>query len=180
MRLRTAGGWYGQILMSNSKGIYYRSANGLTSTVNWIRLLDSNNSSISGGGNAWGSSITVKINGTSKTLTIPSNPNTDITVKQTPKTDNVNRPLMMINGSTSTGEQINTSIFSTGIYANASTKMITANGFIKAGSSDSYVLLGGGGHKAEATLSVANADTLDSYHESSFLRYSGEWLSGSG
>jgi len=30
--------------------------------------------------------------------------NTDENVKQTPKTDNVNRPLMMINGGTSTGE----------------------------------------------------------------------------
>ena len=29
---------------------------------------------------------------------------TDENVKQTPKTDNVNRPLMMINGGTSTGE----------------------------------------------------------------------------
>ena len=85
------------------------------------------------------------------------NHNTDITVKQTPKTDNVNRPLMMINGDTSTGEQINTSMFSTSIYANASTKMITANGFIKAGSDDSYVLLGGGGHKAVSDFSMAHS-----------------------
>lgn len=85
------------------------------------------------------------------------NHNTDITVKQTPKTDNINRPLMMINGDTSTGEQINTSMFSTGIYANASTKMITANGFIKAGSSNDYVLLGGGDHKTESSLSVSSA-----------------------
>lgn len=92
------------------------------------------------------------------------NHNTDITVKQTPKTDNINRPLMMINGGTSTGEQINTSMFSTGIYANASTKMITANGFIKAGSSNSYVLLGGGSHKTESSLSVANADKVDGQH----------------
>lgn len=83
------------------------------------------------------------------------NHNTDITVKQTPKTDNINRPLMMINGDTSTGEQINTSMFSTGIYANASTKMITANGFIKAGSSDNYVLLGGGNHKALSDFSMS-------------------------
>ena len=115
-------------------------------------ILHAGNSSVSGGGSTWGSSITVKINGTSKTLTIPSNPNTDISVKQTPKTDNINRPLMMINGNTSTGEQINTSMFSTGIYANASTKMITANGFIKSGSSNNYVLLGGGGHKTISSI----------------------------
>lgn len=37
-------------------------------------LLDSGNSSVSGGGSSWGSSITVKINGTTKTLTIPAKP----------------------------------------------------------------------------------------------------------
>ena len=71
--------------MSNSNGIYYRSANGLTSSISWIKLLDSNNSSVSGGGNAWGSSITININGTSKTLTIPSNPNTDYLIKNSIK-----------------------------------------------------------------------------------------------
>ena len=34
---------------------------------------------------------------------------------------------------------------------------VTASGFVKTGSSDSYVLLGGGGHKAESSLSVASA-----------------------
>jgi hypothetical protein len=52
----------------------------------------------------------------------------DENVKQIKKTDNANRPLMMINGGTTAGEQISTSMFSTGIYANASTKMITAGG----------------------------------------------------
>ena len=52
-------------------------------------------------------------------------------------------------------------------------------GFRKNGSSDSYVLLGGGGHKLESSLNVnyansaGNADTLDGYHENSFLRYRG-------
>lgn len=47
---------------------------------------------------------------------------------------------------------------------------------IKTGSSDSYVLLGGGSHKAESSLRVAyasNADMVDGYHENSFLRYRG-------
>lgn len=71
----------------------------------------------------------------------------------------------------------------------------TTTGFKKNGSSDSYVLLGGGGHKAESSLSVSyaasagNADTLDGYHYSSFawashshsyLPLSGGTLSGSG
>lgn len=52
-------------------------------------------------------------------------------------------------------------------------------GFQKNGSSDNYVLLGGGGHALISSLSVTNADTLDGYHESSFLRYSGWWNSDS-
>ena len=99
---------------------------------------------------------------------------TDENVKQTPKVDNVNRPLMMINGGTSIGEQINTSMFSTGIYANASTKMITANGFIKAGSSASYVLLGDGSHK-----NVSDFATSGHNHDSSYvssLTTSGNYL----
>lgn len=108
-----------------------------------------------------GTGITLAWDSTNKRIIITNsspdvNHNTDENVRQVPKTDNINRPLMMINGSTSAGEQINTSMFSTGIYANASTKMITANGFIKVGSSDSYVLLGGGGHKALSDFAMAS------------------------
>ena len=81
--------------------------------------------------------------------------NTDEKVKQTPKTDNNNRPLMMINGGTTAGEQTNTSMFSTGIYANASSKTITSNGFIKTSSDDTYVLLGGGGHKKVSNFATS-------------------------
>ena len=41
---------------------------------------------------------------------------------------------------------------------------VTASGFIKNGSNSNYVLLGDGGHKAESSLNVANADTVDGYH----------------
>ena len=41
------------------------------------------------------------------------------------------------------------------------TATLTANGFIKNGSSDSDVLLGGGGHKAESSLSVYHATSAD-------------------
>mgnify|MGYP004693658527 CR=1 FL=1 len=41
---------------------------------------------------------------------------------------------------------------------------ITASGFIKTGSGNSYVLLGDGGHKLESALSVSNADTVDGVH----------------
>lgn len=99
---------------------------------------------------------------------------TDENVKQTPKTDNANRPLMMINGGTSTGTQTSTSMFSTGIYANASTKMITAAGFIKTGSDDTYVLLGGGGHKAVSDFATSTHNHDDKYVTS--LTTSGNYL----
>lgn len=40
-------------------------------------------------------------------------------------------------------------------------------GFEKSGSSNSYVLLGGGDHKLESALNVANADTVDGLHATS-------------
>ena len=54
-----------------------------------------------------------------------------------------------------------------------------AGKFMKAGSSDAYVLLGGGGHKAESSLrveyasSAGNADTIDNIHSTGFLRWKG-------
>ena len=127
-----------------------------------------------------GTGITLAWDTTNKRIIITNsspdvNHNTDENVRQVPKTDNVNRPLMMINGSTSAGEQINTSMFSTGIYANASTKMITANGFIKAGSSNNYVLLGGGDHKALSDFSMSGHN-----HDGRYLKYEGYWTSESG
>lgn len=45
IKLRTATGWYGQILMSSNKatGIYYRTAQNLNSSASWTKLLDSSN-----------------------------------------------------------------------------------------------------------------------------------------
>lgn len=136
MKLRTASGWYGQILMSNSKGIYYRSANGLTSSVNWIKLLDSSNSSVSGGGNTWGSSIIVNINGTSKTLTIPNNPNTDYRVTQSETTTANYRPLVVgytnvsTAGSGMTGSVTNQVYLSNKFYVQPSTGNLYATNFV--------------------------------------------------
>ena len=51
-----------------------------------------------------------------------------------------------------------------------------SSGYVKNGSSDSYVLLGGGGHKAESSLrveyasSAGNADTIDGYHAGAFVK----------
>lgn len=41
-------------------------------------------------------------------------------------------------------------------------------GFEKSGSDNSYVLLGGGGHKLESALNVANANTVGGYHYNDF------------
>lgn len=103
-----------------------------------------------------------------------TNYNTDENVKQTPKTDNVNRPLMMINGGTSAGEQINTSMFSTGIYANANTNMIVANGFIKNGYDDTSVLLAGGGAKALSDFATSTHN-----HDGRYARTHWSFASGS-
>ena len=54
-------------------------------------------------------------------------------------------------------------IYSSGIVTSGS--VTATNGFIKSGSSDSYVLLGGGGHKAESSLRVEYASSADNaYH----------------
>ena len=56
------------------------------------------------------------------------------------------------------------------LYVNS--KIFSNGGFVKNGSSDSYVLLGGGGHKAESSLRVAyasNADMVDGYHANGLL-----------
>lgn len=48
-----------------------------------------------------------------------------------------------------------------------------SSGYVKNGSNDNYVLLGGGGHKAESSLRVAsasNADTVDGWHKDEINR----------
>lgn len=59
-------------------GLWYRSAPDTSTTfTDWSKILTDTNTSVEGGGSTWGSSITVNIGGTSKTLTIPANPNTN-------------------------------------------------------------------------------------------------------
>lgn len=174
MRLRTAGGWYGQILMSNSNGIYYRSANGLTSSIGWIKLLDSSNSSVSGGGSAWGSSITVKINGTSKTLTIPGNPNTDYRVTQSETTTANYRPLVVgytnvsTAGSGMTGSVTNQVYLSNKFYVQPSTGNLYATNFV--------------GTLQGNALTATNADKVDGYHfsdlENRYVNVTGDTMTG--
>ena len=53
---------------------------------------------------------------------------------------------------------------------------IKATSFIKSGSSDSYVLLGGGGHKAESSLSVASAGSA--HDATNLVRAGGGFTTG--
>jgi hypothetical protein len=48
-------------------------------------------------------------------------------------------------------------MFSVGMYANASTNLLTTAGFVKIGSDDTYILLGGGGHILISDLTAGAA-----------------------
>ena len=86
---------HGYLYMNYSSAYAYIGA-GNADKLNWTAtLLHSSNSSVSGGGSAWGSSITVKINNTTKTLTIPANPNTDTKVTQSSTTTTSYRPIVL-------------------------------------------------------------------------------------
>lgn len=144
----------------------------------WVDILTSKNSGISGnGGNTWGSSVTIKINGIEKTLTIPANPNTDSKVTQTNTTGNASyRVLFSVTADDTTRTE--GARKSGKLLFNPSSGLLTAGGFVKSGSSNSYVLLGGGGHKAignasgnialsnGTTCTNLNADLLDGVHAS--------------
>lgn len=81
--------WYGT-------GLAYRSAPDTSTTfTDWATILTNKNSEVTGGGSNWGDSITIKLNGVSKTLTIPSNPDTDTKVTQNVTTRNDNYPLLL-------------------------------------------------------------------------------------
>ena len=105
---------------------------------NWYTLLHSGNSNVSGGGNMWGSSITVNINGTSKTLTIPGNPNTDYRVTQSETTTANYRPLVVgytnvsTAGSGMTGSVTNQVYLSNKFYVQPSTGNLYATNFVGA------------------------------------------------
>lgn len=77
---------------------------------------------------------TIKSNGT--TVYWADDSNTDTNVTQNIKTDNVDRPLLMANYATGSTTTIATTVNRTqGIYANASTGIISANGVSAAGNS---------------------------------------------
>ena len=104
----------------------------------WRLVLDNVNSSVTGGGSTWGSSISVNIGGTTKTLTLPSNPNTDTAVKQSETTTSNYRPITLgyTNSSTAgsgmAGDVTNQVYVSNKFYAQPSTGSMFATTFVGA------------------------------------------------
>ena len=184
-RFRVAIGWSGQILMANGGDLYIRSAAdaSLNKSLAWKRVIDSGNigsQSVAyaskAGSVAW-NSITGKPS--SFTPSAHSHSWTSITDKLVAGNEfNIvnagfnNRMwfnYLPINDRSKTAT-ISNYCFGNGHQGYAT---VTASGFVKNGSSSSYVLLGDGGHKAESSLrveyaaSAGNADTVDGYHVTS-------------
>jgi len=144
--LGTHPGEYGHQLGFSSNGsIYRRYQNGsaFPTTANggsWLRILDSGNSSVSGGGSSFGSSITVTINGITKTLTIPSNPNTDYRVTQNSDSANTEYRVLFKYTANDTNET-NTVKYNTKFRYNPSTGNIFNNGnfYIDTGDNDRFI-----------------------------------------
>lgn len=94
---------------------------------------------------AWGSEKKLATVGdTDITIKFPANPNTDYKVRQTNLTTNANRPLLMAYANNTT-QQDQIAYKNTGILANPSTKIITANGFALNGGNNRQLLTGVGG-----------------------------------
>lgn len=106
---------------------------GRTSNTSYY-VLTTKNTSVSGGGSSWGSSITVTINGTSKTLTIPYNPNTDTKVTNTLK----NNIQFYITGTSSSSTNTGTQYFDSGVYVTSTSGQLSTNTII----SRSYAYVG--------------------------------------
>ena len=104
-------------LAFNNTGIFRRTG-ASTTWGTWVKCLDSSNSSVSGGGSSWGSALTVNIGGTSKTLTIPSNPNTDYQVNSKTTTSTY-----YLCGSTSSSASTGTLVKRSDVYVNGSGAM---------------------------------------------------------
>ena len=90
---------------------------------NWRTILDDSNTSVSGGGSNWGDSITVNINGTSTTLTIPNQPE-DVNVTQTNTTTSANYRVLLSRNANDTTETAS-SRKSAKLYFNPSTGILT-------------------------------------------------------
>ena len=130
------------VLKSETPHAYIASGAKGSTDGNWVikTLLDSSNSSVSGGGSTWGSSITVKLGGSSVTLTIPSNPNTDTKVTNTLSTSTK----FYVTGTSSATTNTGTQYFDTGVYVtttsgNLSVGSITSRGQITARTSINLV-----------------------------------------
>lgn len=93
----------------------------ITRLVEIVPMVDK----VEGGGNTWGSNISVTLNGVTKTLTIPANPNTDTKVTQTHTSGDASYPILLAPAGQAT-TTTTTSYFNSDITVNPSKKKITA------------------------------------------------------
>ena len=93
----------------NNYGAYLRTSSSDSAWNSWVTILTSGNSSVSGGGSTWGSSITVKINGIEKTLTIPSQPSGGSSITHTRVNDTTTRYVL---GTTLTSNNTLSTVYS--------------------------------------------------------------------
>lgn len=151
----------------------------------WRLVLDNVNSSVTGGGSTWGSSISVNIGGTTKTLTIPSNPNTDTAVTQSETTTANYRPITLgyTNASTAgsgmTGSVTKQVYVSNKFYAQPSTGSLFATTFVGAlkGNADTATnstQLGGKAASAYLLKSDVLADNLTTIKKT--LTVTQDWM----
>jgi len=112
----------------NNNGAFLRTSSTDTTWNAWEHILTSGNSSVSGnGGSSWGDSITVTINNVTKTLTIPSNPNTDYLVRQLLSSSNNNYNLLF-KWTNDNNDETSQARYASTLYYNPSTKLLTNNG----------------------------------------------------
>lgn len=130
-------------------------------------VLTTKNTSVSGGGSSWGSSITVTINGTSKTLTIPSNPNTDTKVTNTLKND----IQFYITGTSSNSTNTGTQYFDSGVYVTSTSGQLSTNTIISRSQAyvGNHLYLRNGQSGTYADLQVNTAGTTSTAGITYFL-----------
>lgn len=176
IKLRAAQGYSGQILLANGGSLYIRSSEDakMTNTLAWKTILDSSNYSGILDSRYYTESEVNNL--LSKKLNT-----SDFNWTNLPGKLVAGNEFNIVNSGFEAGMWFNylpindrskTATITGYHFGNGATgyTSIKASGFIKNGSSSSYVLLGDGGHKAESSLRVAyasssgNADTLDSVH----------------
>lgn len=153
-KFRTASGWSGQMLLANTGSLYIRSSEdaNMTSTLAWRTILDSSNYSGILDSRYYTESevnslLSKKLNTSDFNWTnLPGKlvAGNEFNIVNSGFNAELRFNYLPINNRNSTAT-VRSYYFGNGAKGQA---LVQASGFIKAGSSSSYVLLGDGGHKA--------------------------------